>query len=143
MCYPDKILRGISGKFVDEDGILSGEAFQLDDVREDGFCEISITWYENQESFDILMRQKKEGTEEIQFKYGAAEINRVDLDVYMKPHILNGYFKYERKPVAGNPYHGNFLVANRIDKAKKRLIKARLATLGNVLIHSNPFVFSD
>lgn len=139
MCYPDSLLRGISGKFVDSEGILSGEAFQLDSVRKDGFCEISIAWYDEPAAFDILMKQKSERTDEIQFKYGAAEIERKALDIYMKPHVLANQFKYEKKPTAENPYHGNLLVLNELTPAMKKIIKVKLAALGNVNIHPNPY----
>ena len=140
MDYPDKVLRGISGKFIGLDGILDGEAFQLDDAREDGFCEISVTWYDEPKAFEVLMLQKKETTQEIQFIYGAAEINRHDLDNYMKPHVLAGQFSYERSPTPDNIYHGNFLVLDSLDKGKKKFIKNKLAMLGNPVIHPNPFV---
>ena len=140
MDYPDKVLRGISGNFINDDGILDGEAFQLDPVRYDGYCEISITWLDEPKAFDVLMKQKSATTNEIQFIYGAAEIDRLHLDTYMKPHIINKQFDYERRPTKDNPYHGNFLVLDSLEKSMKKMIKQRLALLGNAIIHSNPYV---
>ena len=42
--YPDKMLRGISSFAFIEEGILRDDAFNLDPVREDGYCEISSFW---------------------------------------------------------------------------------------------------
>lgn len=140
MDYPDKVLRGISGKFINSDGILDGEAFQLDKAREDGLCEISVTWLDEPKAFDVLMLQRSSTTNEIQFVHGAAEINRADLDAYMKPHTLANQFSYERRPTSDNPYHGNFLVLDALDKGMKKLIKQRLAMLGNAVIRPNPYV---
>ena len=142
MSYPDKLLRGISGNYITKDGILDGEAFQLDSAREDGFCEISITWFDGPEALTILMRQISSRTNKIQFKNGAAEIDRNDLDYYMKPHIIANHFNYERKPTEDNPYHGNILVLDSLDIGMKRLIKQRLAFLGNTVIHPNPYFSS-
>ena len=47
--YPPKMLRGISSKNFILEGALTEETFNLDPVREDGFCKISVTWYDNQE----------------------------------------------------------------------------------------------
>ena len=47
--YPQKMLRGISSKNFIVEGILTEDVFNLDPVREDGYCEISVTWYDNQE----------------------------------------------------------------------------------------------
>lgn len=56
--YPQKMLRGISSKNFIVEGILTEDVFNLDPVREDGYCEISVTWYDNQEAFDVIMSQK-------------------------------------------------------------------------------------
>lgn len=77
--YPDKMLRGISSFDFIQDGIITEEVFSMDPARYDGYCEISITWYENDEAFDILMMQMSERREELQFKAGAAELDRKEL----------------------------------------------------------------
>ena len=136
--YPEKMLRGISSfKFI-EGGILTDAVFELDPVRDDGYCEISITWYENQEAFDILMSQVSIRREELQFKAGAAELDRIELTKKMENHFLESNIKYERKPSSTNKYHGNLLVKNDLSKQMKRLIKCGFATLANETIYPNP-----
>lgn len=137
--YPDKMLRGIStNKFV-IGGVVTDEAFNLDPAREDGFCEISVTWYDEPEALNVLMTQRK-STGEIQFSAGAVEIDRSDLNEKMKVHFLESRLSYERKPTYNNKYHGNILVNNNIDKQMKRLIKFGLATIAGGNIYKNPNV---
>lgn len=138
MTYPEKMLRGISSFDFIQEGILTEEVFNLDPVREDGYCEISITWYENQEAFDIIMNQLSERRNELQFKAGVAELDRIELSRKMKNHFINSNIKYERKPSLTNKYHGNLLVKNDLNKQMKRLIKCGLATLANEKIYQNP-----
>ena len=59
--YPQKMLRGISSKNFIVEGILTEDVFNLDPVREDGYCEISVTWYDNQEAFDVIPVCEAEG----------------------------------------------------------------------------------
>lgn len=137
--YPDKMLRGIStNKFV-IGGVVTDEAFNLDPVREDGFCEISVTWYDEPEALNVLMTQRK-STGEIQFSAGAVEIDRSDLNEKMKVHFLENRLSYERKPTYNNKYHGNILVNNNTDSHMKRLIKFGLATIAGGNIYRNPNV---
>lgn len=86
--YPDKMLRGISSFAYIEQGILQDEVFKLDPVREDGYCEISITWYDNQDAFNVLMSQMSDRRSELQFKAGAAELDRGELNRKMKHHLF-------------------------------------------------------
>lgn len=66
--YPQKMLRGISSKNFIVEGILTEDVFNLDPVREDGYCEISVTWYDNQEAFDVIMSQKSDRLTRYSFK---------------------------------------------------------------------------
>ena len=136
--YPQKMLRGISSKNFILEGVLTEEAFNLDPVREDGYCEISVTWYDNQEAFDVMMSQKSDRRDEIQFQAGAAELDRVEVTTKMKAHFLSENLSYERRPTHNNKYHGNLLVKDNISKQMKRLIKCGLATLANDKIYPNP-----
>ena len=136
--YPQKMLRGISSKNFILEGVLTEEAFNLDPVREDGYCEISVTWYDNQEAFDVMMSQKSDRRDEIQFQAGAAELDRVEVATKMKAHFLSENLSYERRPTHTNKYHGNLLVKDNISKQMKRLIKCGLATLANDKIYPNP-----
>lgn len=114
--YPQKMLRGISSKNFIVEGILTEDVFNLDPVREDGYCEISVTWYDNQEAFDVIMSQKSDRRDEIQFQAGAAELDRVEIVTKMKVHFLSKNLSYERRPTANNQYHGNLLVKNSLSK---------------------------
>lgn len=136
--YPAKMLRGISTPAYYRDSIVMEEAFQLDPVRKDGFCEISITWYDNQEAFDTIMGQKRPNSDDIQFIVGAAELDRLSLKTVMKAHFLAQNLSYERKATHNNKYHGNLLVKNSLDKQMKRLIKSGLATLACNTVYPNP-----
>lgn len=136
--YPQKMLRGISSNDFIVEGILTEEAFMLDPVREDGYCEISVTWYDNQDAFNVIMSQKSERRGEIQFQAGAAELDRVEITTKMKAHFLSQNLGYERRPTLNNYYHGNLLVKNSISKQMKRLIRCGLATLANDKIYPNP-----
>lgn len=138
--YPQKMLRGISSEKFVIDGILTEAAFALDPVREDGYCEISITWYENQDAFDTIMSQMSDRREEIQFQAGAAELDTQEVQSKMKPHMLAENLKYERRPSETNPYHGNLLVRDSLPKQIKRLIRCGLATLAGDKIYPNPNV---
>jgi len=138
--YPPKMLRGISSKNFILEGALTEETFNLDPVREDGFCEISVTWYDNQDAFDVIMSQKSERRNEIQFQGGAAELDRIELTTKMKMHFLAGRLNYERRPTSNNQYHGNLLIKDNIPKQLKRLIKFGLTTLAADKIYPNPNV---
>ena len=138
--YPQNMLRGISSKNFILEGILTEEAFNLDPVREDGYCEISVTWYDNQDAFNVIMAQKSDRRDEIQFKAGVAELDRIEIATKMKAHFLSENLSYERRPTSNNQYHGNLLVKNSISKQMKRLIKCGLATLANDKIYPNPNV---
>ena len=138
--YPQKMLRGISSKNFIVEGFLTEDVFNLDPVREDGYCEISVTWYDNQEAFDVIMSQKNDRRDEIQFQAGAAELDRVEIVTKMKVLFLSKNLSYERRPTANNQYHGNLLVKNSLSKQIKRLIKCGLATFANNKIYTNPNV---
>ena len=136
--YPQKLLRGISSKNFILEGVLTEDVFNLDPVREDGYCEISVTWYDNQEAFDVIMSQRSDRRDEIQFQGGVAELDRIEIVTKMKPHFLSENLNYERRPTDNNQYHGNLLVKNSLSKQMKRLIKCGLATLANEKIYPNP-----
>ena len=137
MMYPDRLLRGLSPHSIDA-GIILPDAFKLDPVRDDGFCEISITWYDEPQSLETICSQRKDSGE-IQFTEGIAEINRHELDERMHPHFISKYLDYERRPTPSNKYHGNLLVNDNLAKQLKTMIKSQLALLANSSIHPNPY----
>ena len=137
--FSESFFRGIIPSYY-QNGFLVPEAFHLDPVREDGFSEISITWNDDSEAFNVIASQRKEETGEIQFSAGISEIDRKEFEHYMKPQILANNVKYERKPTNSNRYHGNILVNNSLEKHIKNMIKGQLALLAQECIHPNPFV---
>lgn len=137
--FPDKLFRGIPNNSY-KNGILLQEAFNLDPQREDGYCEISITWDDESESLDVIMSQINERTQDYQFRDGIAEICRKDLDSGMKPQMMLKNLWYERRPTSNNKYHGNILVKGNLDRGMKMLIKSQLAFLANQCIHPNKYL---
>lgn len=136
--YPDLFYRGIpNNTYIDN--YLNPESFRLDDVRSDGYCEISITWNDEPESLDLIMSQTKEGTDEIQFKDGVAEISRIEIDEKMKPQIMLKNLLYERRPTPNNKYHGNLLVKNELNRQMKTMIKSQLALIAQGHILPNKY----
>lgn len=135
--YPDRFFRGINPVFC-EYGYLLPEAFQLDPVREDGYCEVSITWDDEPEAFRVIASQKKDDGS-IQFKGGIAEIERKELDQKLEAQIRIKNLAYERRPTTNNKYHGNLLILNALDKTRKTMIKSQLALLGAKIL-PNPFI---
>lgn len=138
--YPQKLLRGISSKNFIIGGILTEDVFSLDPVRDDGYCEISVTWFDSQDAFDTIMSQRSDKRDEIQFQAGAAELDRLEITTKMKAQFLSGNLNYERSPTFNNKYHGNLLVKNSLSRQMKRLIKCGLATFANNKIYPNPNV---
>ena len=143
------------GKVIDVDSLVSMNMWGLTpdflDVLEEGFKEFfekevlgnplkAEYLIPNQEAFDVIMSQKSDRRNEIQFQAGAAELDRIEIATKMKAHFLAGRLSYERRPTNNNQYHGNLLVKNDISKPLKRLIKYGLATLANDKIYPNPNV---
>ncbi len=137
--YPDIMFRGISNQKFIVDNIVQLDAFALDPVRKDGYCEISITWCDDEFALNTLLMQTKIDNE-IQFKAGAAEISFISLKLLMKPFLNNESLKYERKPSLANKYHGNLLINDTISRKLKQQIRSSLATLASGTIHENPFM---
>lgn len=139
MEYPDKFIRGISSTdFIDEDGRASAALFQfLDMGREDEFYEASINWYDDEEALLLILEQRKEKDDkEIQFKGGAAIIDRIEADRIMNNPLYKLIFSYERFPIDGNPYHGNLLRKGKtIKKGIQTVIAASLAMNARVVSH--------
>lgn len=133
--YADKLLRGISSEKFLLDGCVTDDVFQTDSAREDGYCEISITWFECDEALAIIKNQVNERTNTVQFPAGIVELDRKEIDTKMKAHIIAKRLGYEKRPVPTNQYHGNLLIKDSIEKQIKRLIRCGLATLGSDKIY--------
>lgn len=146
--YPEEFYRGVSSpNDVTREGYLMAGAFKFDNYEgasrdNDGFCELSINWNDDEGALKVLLDQHKPFKEEKQFKAGYCVIKRSFLDLMLKPYIDDANFSYERRPVARsveediaeNPYHGNLLMKNDLDKNVKKNIQHTLATLAGSII---------
>lgn len=146
--YPEEFYRGVSSlENVTKEGYVMAGAFKFDNYDgnsrgDDGFCELSINWNDNEDAKKILLEQHKPFKEEKQFKAGYCIVKRAYVDQMLKPYISKGHFSYERRPVEenlsediqANPYHGNLLVHNDLDKNAKKNIQHSLATLAGSII---------
>jgi len=128
--YAEKLLRGIPNKtdFLDDEGRVRQALFRFSDKpREtDGFYDISINWWDNEEALSILMNQRKNDGGEFQFKAGAAVIQLDDLDALIRKPNSSGELFYERQKKPDNDYHGN-IVCKTNSKERQALFRANLA----------------
>lgn len=139
--YPNEFYRGISSpNDITSEGYVAVGAFQFDSFdpeRGDDFCELSINWNDNDGALEMLLNQHKPKKEDKQFKGGYCTINKTYLHNVFKPYMDNGIFSYERRPVEAceendyqaNPFHGNLLMKNSIDKQMKKNMQHTLALI--------------
>lgn len=132
MSYPANFLRGIRSEAdFRGDGRVWETAFEFDpnDDRDDGFLESSVNWEDNSSVIDFTLNQKKGDSEEYEFKAGCAVISLEKLSKILEREIESGMFSYERRPLAGNPHHGNLLMEASVarNKREKRWITTGIA----------------
>jgi hypothetical protein len=140
--YPERLIRGIPNKTYLDEETVSAHLFYFNkmaeskkednqSMREDGFYEESINWYDNEKSLQILLQQTKlvKENSEIQFKAGAAILNRRELDHIRNRHILINKYTYERKAIEGNVYHGNLLCHSDISTKMMKMVAQAIALL--------------
>lgn len=144
--FSDSFYRGISSpNDISSDGYVLVGAFQFDAYdasRSDGYCELSINWNDDEKSLETLLNQHKPNREDKQFKGGHCEISFPHMNLAFKQYIDKGIFSYERFPIAGskkndyqdNPYHGNLLLKDSIDKQVKKNIQHALAAISGLAI---------
>lgn len=137
-CYPEDFWRGISSKdFISNGQVLPG-AFQFDnDVREDGYRELSINWNDCDEALTLALNQKKENGK-IQFRGGVANLKLSHVELIFSDFIKEKKLSYERHEMEGNPYHGNLLVLDSLDKKIRSLISNGLALAAGTNITYQP-----
>jgi hypothetical protein len=119
--------------FTAEQNIAVG-AFQFSDYtqyRIDEYHEASINWEDDPQAVTLLLEQKKEGTEELMFKFGYARLPLNLVRMTLKSMITHKYLDFERKPLKNNPYHGNILILGNINKKEKIMIQNCLAAIAN------------
>jgi hypothetical protein len=133
MEFPERIIRGVPNTdFVDENGKVTAALFRFTDVkREDGFFEVSINWYDEEEALNCILNQTKEGGE-LQFKCCAAILQRSKLDLFINISNLKDVLSYERSPLVDNKFHGNLLRKDgELSKSRKNMISGGIALLTN------------
>lgn len=147
--YPELLLRGIvnnSPEFITPEGYPTQGVFKFDsydgDSRDDGFCELSVNWVDNEDAIHTLLNQinVKKGT--IQFQGGYCKLNRLLIKQVLKDYIDNNHLSYERHPIKAapengnqnNPFHGNLLIKNDISKQAKTNIQTTLAGIAGMVI---------
>lgn len=125
--------RGIPNSSFISNNRLSAQAFQFDDNpdRTDSYRELSINWNDEPESLEVLLSQRKEKDDQIQFKAGAARIEVANLKLLFSSFIFDNSFKYERSPLPNNRFHGNLLIKSGLDKPERTMIQNGLALLAN------------
>lgn len=133
MAYPKTFLRGLITKgSVTDERYVTSEAFQFQDFRAqraDNYNELSINWEDSDEAVDVLLNQKKESTDDLQFKVGFVRIPLQKVRSLLKAHVKDKSFAYERKPVDGNDFHGNLLADAKLSKSITKNLQHSLATL--------------
>lgn len=129
--YPKFFLRGISREDFIKNGFVTIAVFQFDDdAREDGYRELSINWYDDDDSLTELLSQlNKKGC--IQFTGGATKMLLSEVKNFMSPFIQNKLFSFERKEIENNKYHGNLLIYNSVTKQEKAMIQNSLAMIAS------------
>ena len=123
--------------FTAEQNVAIG-AFQFSDHtqnRNDTYHEASINWEDDDQAVILLLEQKKEGTEELMFKYGYARLPLNLVKITLKSLIFKKYLDFERKPLENNPYHGNILLSGNINKPERMMIQNSLASIANNDVH--------
>lgn len=128
--YPKECIRGISNDGLDPEGRPCNSMFQFSTVEDrcDDLAECSINWTDDDGALLHVLNQRKKGTEEIQFKKGAAIIRTLALKREMKKMIARDRLSYERKPVEGNDYHGNLLIPKELNKQARTLMQGLIAS---------------
>jgi len=132
--YPDSFFRGIASSNFILNGHILGDAFQFDDAgRSDNFKELSINWNDSEEALELALTQRKSNGN-LQFAGGVAKLDLAHVKMFFHTYIEEGTFSYERRKVDENPYHGNLLISNTLNKQQRSMISGALG----LLAESNP-----
>lgn len=132
---PDYFLRGFNIKecFSAELNVAPA-AFRFGnhtDERDDNYHEASVNWEDDEGALKTLLEQKKDGTEDVMFKFGYARLPLNLVRMTLKSLIDRDYLAFERKPLEQNPYHGNILIPGDLKKPEKTMIQNNLAAIAN------------
>ena len=138
---PEYFLRGFNIKecFTSEFNVAPA-AFQFGnhtDVRDDNYHEASVNWEDDDGALMTLLEQKKDGTDDLMFKFGYARLPLNLVRITLKSLIDRDYLAFERKPLKNNTYHGNILIPGDLKKPEKTMIQNNLAAIANNDAHYN------
>jgi hypothetical protein len=128
--YAIELIRGIPNyDCIDNEGRASALLFQFDNNdRPDGYLEVSINWYDDDNALNAIFNQKKRNdANTYQFKIGAAIISRIRLDSLIRSPNAKDALSYERNIIDDNPYHGNILLKPNLAKNIKTMLSGSIA----------------
>ncbi len=124
MEYPENCIRGVPNEtFIRENFIIGSDLFYFKDrdSQEDGWTDLSINWQDDDLAIEFTMNQKKDGSDELQFKAGVVIVPRDEIDRIKNRYTRMNKLSYERVPLEENKYHGNLLLSN--DMVKTPIMK--------------------
>ncbi len=144
---PDGFWRGVSDPNVIQGGYyISAGAFKFDaydSSRGDGYCEMSINWDDGEHSLRFLMNQRKEKSNDPQFKVGAVKVQRSSYEGFLSTYIKQGKLSCERRETTAflidndgpviNTFHGNILVKHCTDGPEDIELKVLKLQVGSAL----------
>lgn len=144
---PDCFWRGVSDpNVIQGNHYISAGAFKFDaydSSRGDGFCEMSINWDDGPGSLVFLMNQRKEKSNDPQFKVGAIKVHRNSYEGFLSTYISEGKLSWERREIASflidkeepviNIYHGNILVKHYSEGSNDVVLKVLKLQVESVL----------
>lgn len=125
--FPSSFFRGFTIPVIQDDGMLSASAFDFKEFDGRGMQECSVNWNDDAGSLLQIAAQEK-GNGQKQFKFGACRIPRAEIDrARVLVAAMTAELSYERKPVEGNPYHGNLLCKTELSPSGKKALCGMLA----------------
>jgi hypothetical protein len=138
--YPENCIRGIPNKeFVVSERLVATHLFffKREDLRNDGWVEQSINWQDDNGAIEFTLNQTKEDGQ-LQFNAGVAILPRAEIDRLRSLAACRDQIAYERQPITGNRYHGNFLLHGSMGQAVMKQVAAALALRAEYIPRSEP-----
>lgn len=136
--YPENFWRGIPNKEFISNGFVLASAFQFDDTsRLDGMKELSINWNDCEQALITALNQRKPNGK-LQFPAGVVNLELAKVEFFLSSFVSQGLFAYERSELPENPYHGNLLITESLDKQRRSLISSGLALVAGTNITYQP-----
>ncbi len=120
--FPQNYIRGITSKtHIDAQDKLKNDAFSLKpSLLHYGYNEASINWEDSSDVKAFSLNQKKASGENM-FEEGIAILRTDILNLCEKCHGSDVIF-HSRDILPDNPYHGNILIKDNLDRVKKVMI---------------------